>query len=189
MNQLDTALVEWVEECCGQPVDEAVRIPGGASRQAWVVTLADGARRFLRMDSGDSALSAVGYSLAREAQVYEWLTDTPVRAAGFCGVSPDGRALLLDFVEGAPGPLDNPELAREFMEQVTALHALEPPDHLAHDDLAVWTRAYRSTAPSPTRSSTSACAAWRRPRPAPRSDRCWFTAIWGRATCFTTAGG
>ena len=149
MNQLDTALVEWVEECCGQPVDEAVRIPGGASRQAWVVTLADGARRFLRMDSGDSALSAVGYSLAREAQVYEWLTDTPVRAAGFCGVSPDGRALLLDFVEGAPGPLDDPELAREFMEQVTALHALEPPDHLAHDDLAVWTRAYQEHCPEP----------------------------------------
>ncbi len=101
------------------------------------------------MDSGESALSAVGYDLDREARVYEWLADTPVRAAGFCGVSPDGRALLLGFVDGAPGPLDDPKLARDFMDQVSALHALEPPDHLAIDDLAVWTRAYQEHCPEP----------------------------------------
>ena len=149
MSGLDAAVAEWVEGCCGCGVADAERIPGGASRQAWVVTLADGTRRFLRMDSGESALSAVGYNLAREARVYEWLADTPVRAAGFCGVTPDGRALLLDFAEGAPGPLDDPELAREFMGQVNALHAIEPPDHLAIDDLAVWSRAYQEHCPDP----------------------------------------
>lgn len=147
MSGLDPAIAEWVEGCCGQSVAEAVRIPGGASRQAWVVTLGDGQRRFLRMDTGESALSAVGYDLGREARVYEWLADTPVRAAGFCGVRPDGRALLLDFVEGAPGPLDDPDLAREFMGQVNALHSLEPPDHLANDDMAVWSQAYRDHCP------------------------------------------
>ena len=68
---------------------------------------------------------------------------------GFCGVGPDGRALLLEFVEGAPGSLDDPKLARDFMGQVNTLHALEPPDHLAHDDLAVWTRTYREHCPNP----------------------------------------
>ncbi len=151
---MDRDLLAWVEECCGQGVADAVRIPGGASRQAWVVTLDDGGRRFLRMDAGTSALSAVGYDLAREARAYQWLTDKPVRAAGFCGVSPDGRALLLDFVEGGPGPLDDPDLARDFMEQVNALHGLEPPadlahGDLAHDDLAMWTRLYREHCPEP----------------------------------------
>ena len=149
---LEPDLLKWVEECCGQGVADANRIPGGASRQAWVVTLEDGGQQFLRMDAGTSALSAVGYNLAREAGVYRWLTDKPVRAAGFRGVSLDGRALLLDFVEGTPGPLDDPALARDFMEQVNALHALEPPPDLAHDDLAqgemkLWTRLYREHCP------------------------------------------
>ena len=149
MSELDRELLAWVEERCGQGVADAVRIPGGASRQAWVVTLGDGGQRFLRMDAGTSALSAVGYDLAREARAYQWLTDKPVRAAGFCGVSPDGRALLLDFVDGGPGPLDDPTLARDFMGQVNALHALDPPGDLAHDDLAVWTRLYREHCPEP----------------------------------------
>ncbi len=113
------------------------------------MTLDGGGQRFLRMDAGTSALSAVGYDLAREARAYQWLTDKPVRAAGFCGVSPDGRALLLDFVEGGPGPLDDPDLAKDFMEQVNALHALTPPADLAHDDLAVWTRLYREHCSEP----------------------------------------
>ena len=109
---------------------------------------------FLRMDAGTSALSSVGYDLGREAEVYRWLTDKPVRAAGFRGVSPDGRALLLDFVEGTPGPLDDSALAKDFMEQVNALHALDPPADLAHDDLALgemklWTRLYRDHCPEP----------------------------------------
>lgn len=103
----------------------------------------------MRMDAGTSALSAVGYDLAREARAYQWLSDKPVRAAGFCGVSPDGRALLLDFVDGGPGPLDDPELARDFMGQVNALHAVAPPAELAHDDLAVWTRLYREHCSEP----------------------------------------
>lgn len=146
---MDPELLGWVQECCGQGVADAVRIPGGASRQAWVVTLDDGRRRFLRMDAGTSALSAVGYDLAREARAYQWLADKPVRAAGFCGVSPDGKALLLDFVEGLPGPLDDPDLAKDFMGQVNALHALEPPADLAHDDLAVWARLYREHCAEP----------------------------------------
>ncbi len=149
MSELDRELLAWVKECCGQAVADVVRIPGGASRQAWVVTLDDGGQRFLRMDAGTSALSAVGYDLAREARAYQWLTDKPVRAAEFCGLSPDGRALLLDFVEGAPGPLNDRDLARDFMGQVNALHALEPPDDLAHDDLEVWTRLYREHCPEP----------------------------------------
>ncbi len=149
MSELDRELLAWVEDCCGQAVADAARMPGGASRQAWVVTLDQGGRKFLRMDAGSSALSAVGYDLAREARVYRWLTDKPVRAAGFCGVSPDGRALLLDFVEGEPGRLDDPSLARDFMAQVNALHALDPPPELAHDDLAVWTRLYREHCPDP----------------------------------------
>ena len=149
MSELDRDLSGWVEECCGQAVAGAVRIPGGASRQAWVVTLEDGGQQFLRMDAGTSALSAVGYDLVREAWVYRWLADKPVRAAGFRGVTPDGRALLLDFVEGTPGPLDDPVLAKDFMEQVNALHALTPPADLAHDDLAVWTLLYREHCPEP----------------------------------------
>ncbi|MXZ85007.1 MAG: phosphotransferase family protein [Acidimicrobiia bacterium] len=147
MSGLEPELLKWVEERCGQTVADAARIPGGASRQAWVVTLDDGSQLFLRMDAGTSALSAVGYNLAREAVVYRWLADKPVRAAGFRGVSPDGRALLLDFVEGAPGPLDDSALAREFMEQVNALHILEPPADLALDDLDVWSRLYREHCP------------------------------------------
>lgn len=149
MSGLEPELLKWVEECCSQGVADANRIPGGASRQAWVVTLEDGGQQFLRMDAGTSALSAVGYNLAREAGVYRWLTDKPVRAAGFRGVGPNGRALLLDFVEGTPGPLDDPALARDFMEQVNALHALEPPKELALDDLEVWTRLYREHCPVP----------------------------------------
>ncbi|MDE0579898.1 MAG: phosphotransferase family protein, partial [bacterium] len=75
MSGLEPELLKWVEECCGQGVADANRIPGGASRQAWVVTLEDGGQQFLRMDAGTSALSAVGYNLAREARVYRWLTD------------------------------------------------------------------------------------------------------------------
>ncbi len=149
MSALEPELLNWVEECCGRGVADAARIPGGASRQAWVVTLDDGCQQFLRMDAGTSALSAVGYDLGREAGVYRWLADKPVRAAGFRGVSPDGRALLLDFVEGAPGPLDDLALARDFMEQVNVLHSLEPPADLAHDDLAVWSQLYREHCPEP----------------------------------------
>ena len=149
MSGLDREQLAWVEACLGQAVADAARIPGGASRQAWVVTLDDGGQKFLRMDAGASALSAVGYDLAREARVYQWLTDKPVRAAGFCGISPDGRALILDFVDGGPGSLDDPGLARDFMGQVNALHALVPPADLAHDDLAVWAHLYREHCPEP----------------------------------------
>ncbi|WP_419918271.1 phosphotransferase family protein [Candidatus Poriferisocius sp.] len=149
MSDLVAEVARWVEECCGQPVATAVRIPGGASRQAWTVTLRSGERRFLRMDTGTSPLSIEGYDLAREARVYQWLAAKPVRVAGFCGVSPDGRALLLEFVDGTAGPLDDPHLARQFMDQVNALHALESPHHLLMDDLALWTRVYREHCPQP----------------------------------------
>ena len=149
MSGIEGDLLKWVEGCCGLAVAGVARIPGGASREAWVVTLEGGHRQFLRMDAGTSALSAVGYNLNREARVYRWLAEKPVQAAGFRGVSPDGRALLLDFVEGTPGPLDDRSLAREFMEQVNSLHALEPPSDLAIDDLAVWTRLYREHCPEP----------------------------------------
>ncbi len=147
MNNLDRELIDWIEHRCGQSVVEAVRIPGGASRQAWVVGLLDGQRRFLRMDNGTSPLTIVGYDLAREARVYDWLADTPVRAAASYGADPDGRVLLLEFLEGAPGPLDEAEVAQDFMGQVNALHALEPPDHLEVDDLARWTRIYDEHCP------------------------------------------
>ena len=149
MSELDRELLEWVEECSGHTVADASRIPGGASRQAWVVTIDGGEQLFLRMDAGTSALSAVGYDLTREAGVYRWLADKPVRVAGLGGISPDGRALLLEFVEGTPGPLDDPALARDFMEQVNALHALPPPADLAHDDLAVWAQIHREHCPEP----------------------------------------
>ena len=128
-------LVLWVEEIGGGVVIEADRRPGGARKEAWFVDLrrTDGSVRrcFLRYDRADPARTKDPWTLHREATVYLALQGTDVPVPRVLGVHPVHQAMLSERVEGETwfsrivDAGEREATARDFMEKLAALHALD----------------------------------------------------------------
>jgi aminoglycoside phosphotransferase (APT) family kinase protein len=135
-DDLDPALEAWVGEATGATRLTVHRGVGGASRAGHAVDaeLPDGtvAALWLRSDPGFGPQSNTLYSLPREAAVYRALGPTPLRVAELVAVHPTEPAFLLRRVEGASrfaqiaDPSEQLAIAQQFMEQLAALHRLDP---------------------------------------------------------------
>ena len=133
---LDPELVSWLADVTGAAGLEITRHTGGASRAGYAVDarLPDGTTRelWLRTDPGFGPQSATRYSLRREAAVYRALGPTPVRVAALVAVHPELPAFLMERVRGASrfaqiaDPATQVSIARQFVDQLAALHRLEP---------------------------------------------------------------
>ena len=133
----------------------ALRLGSGASRATWLVSLADGAERVLRADTGDGPMAGTELTLARESGVYVALAGSAVPIPRLVAATPEGDALLL---ERAPGTesldgLDAAARARVmdgYVDALAALHGLDAarlalpgfarptPGDPARAELALW---------------------------------------------------
>jgi aminoglycoside phosphotransferase (APT) family kinase protein len=164
-DDLDPALVAWIGEVTGAADVRIARGVGGASRAGHAVDVRfrDGtsAELWLRSDPGYGPQSDTLYSLRREAAVYRALGPTPLRVAELVAVHPVEPAFLLCRMPGESrfaqmsDPAEQLAVARQFMEQLAALHHLVPTeldlpelgepgrlrDHV-QDEIAEWERQY-----------------------------------------------
>lgn len=135
-DDLDPALEAWVAAVTGAARLTVHRGVGGASRAGHAVDaeLPDGRVEalWLRSDPGFGPQSNTLYSLRREAAVYRALGPTTMRVAELIAVHPSEPAFLLRRVEGASRfaqiaePAEQLAIAQQFMEELAALHRLDP---------------------------------------------------------------
>jgi aminoglycoside phosphotransferase (APT) family kinase protein len=125
----------WVEQVAEGRVTYADRQPGGGRKEAWFVDVErDGERveLFLRWDRTDPSLTGDPWTVPREAGVYAALQGTPVKVAPLLGVHPTEQAMLLERVEGRTWfselreESERAAVATDFMDQLAALHRLDP---------------------------------------------------------------
>jgi aminoglycoside phosphotransferase (APT) family kinase protein len=129
---MEARLRAWVEDAVGGSVATARRRHTGGSRAMWFVDIERGTdtlEAVVRVESG--ALDGTHLSLGREVAVYRALEPTSVPVPRLLGVSPDGRAALLERLRGRSdlsglSPPEASALLDSFISALAALHALEP---------------------------------------------------------------
>lgn len=121
----------WAEATAGSAISDVRPIPGGASRQSFVLTFADGNLVFLRSDHGGGPMSGTIFTLQREARLLKALAGSAVKVPRIHAVSSDPDAILMDCVPGSSnyGDLEDPSarrhIERELINQLAALHGLD----------------------------------------------------------------
>lgn len=134
--ELPAELCRWLADLAGGRLAGINRVPGGARKEAWLVDVerSDGsvAELFLRYDRTDPRETADPWTLHREAAVYLALQDTDVLVPRVLGVHPVHQAILSERLVGGnwfSRIIDAEEAlatARHFMQQLAALHRLDP---------------------------------------------------------------
>ena len=161
--ELPAEICGWLADLAGGRLVQINRVPGGARKEAWLVDVerSDGsiAELFLRYDRTDPQETVDPWTLHREASVYLALQDTDVLVPRVLGVHPVHQAMLSERLVGGSWfsrITDADEalaIACHFMEQLAALHRLDPstldlpefptpstiPDAVAHE-LDEWDR-------------------------------------------------
>ncbi|WP_380872920.1 hypothetical protein ACFB49_38150 [Sphingomonas sp. DBB INV C78] len=170
--QLDGKVVAWAEGVAGAAITHVRPIPGGASRQSYILTFAKpsaiGGTAFLRSDHGGGPMSDTIFTLQREARLLEGLAGTAVRVAHIHAASAELDAILMECVAGSSdyGSLTDPaarrQIERELIDQLATLHGLDVDvgaafgGHVAgtigdvlRDDLATWRGMLEQQVPDP----------------------------------------
>ncbi len=135
---LPDEVVEWIADHAGGRVVRVDRQVGGGRKEAWFVDVeqADGSvdELFLRYDRSDPKLTADPWTVHREAEVYVALQTTEVLVPRVYAVHPVHQAMLSQRVRGGnwfariTDPDEALATARHFMEQLAALHRIDPSD-------------------------------------------------------------
>lgn len=97
---LEARLESWVETTCALPVEALNLIPGGASRRSYSVTLRDGSRYFLRVDTGEGPLSGSEMNLDRERRFISPVCGRGLPVPSIIAYEKELNALLMEHVEG-----------------------------------------------------------------------------------------
>ena len=139
-NVLDEELVGWIRAVTGAATVRAERRSGGASRAGYAIdaVAADGTTQelWLRLDTGYGPQSGGVYTVRREGAVYRALAGTPVRVAQLLAIHPTLDAFLAERLTGRnwfaqiTDPAEQESTARDFMDQLAAIHALLDTAHL-----------------------------------------------------------
>jgi aminoglycoside phosphotransferase (APT) family kinase protein len=134
----------WIEAVTGQPVIEADRIPGGATREGWFVDVAtpEGGTRELFVRYSPAALPqrSAFHRLGTEAAVMKALAPHGVAVPTILGVHPQREAVLSERVAGATwfyrikDPDEQVRVARDFVANLAQWHRLDP-GNLGIDEL------------------------------------------------------
>jgi aminoglycoside phosphotransferase (APT) family kinase protein len=156
----------------GAAVTHIQSIPGGASRQSYILTFAEpsaiGGTAFLRSDHGGGPMSDTIFTLQREARLLEGLAGTAVRVARIHAASAELDAILMEYVPGSSdyGGLTDPatrrQIERELIDQLATLHGLDVDvgaafgghaaatiSEVLRNDLATWRGMLEQRVPSP----------------------------------------
>ena len=133
---LPHALQEWIRSVVGGDIASMERRSGGMSRQSWVLTNqqppARFAQVFCRRTRPSSPLASTTYDLAHEAVAYQSLAGTGLPMPELYGQSPDGSALLLEYIDAeadfntVAGTDRGEAVAGHFMSVLAQLHQLHP---------------------------------------------------------------
>ena len=188
---MEERLRSFVERATGARVERSVRAGTGASRATWLVTLADGAERVLRADTGDGPMAGTELTLAREAAVYRALAGGSVPIPRLVAAKPEGDALLVERAPGADSldglePAARARVMDAYVDALAALHAVDAsrlalpgfarpaPDDPAGAELALWRGVLdaRVTRPAPLGRFAFAWLARHAPRRADRISLC-----------------
>jgi aminoglycoside phosphotransferase (APT) family kinase protein len=134
--RLPDDLLDWVAEVARGSVVAAFRVPGGASREAWFIDVAqmDGASMplFLRYSRKRRSADSAFHDLRTEAAIFRALHGTGVTVPRTIGVHPTYEAMLAERVEGdtwfhrIADPDEQVLVAQDFIRNLAALHRLDP---------------------------------------------------------------
>lgn len=166
---IDDELIAWIASVTDAVKVRTERRSGGASRAGYAVDIerADATtdELWLRIDTGYGPQSSTVYTVRREGAVYRALRDSAVRVARLIAIHPARDAFLAERLTGRnwfseiQDPVEQVTTAREFMQQLAALHAIDvttldlpelgaptTPSRHVRDELDIWHAQYRETA-------------------------------------------
>ena len=129
-------VISWIQSVTGEPVTEADRIPGGATREGWFVDVAtpEGSTRELFVRYSPAALPERGafHRLGTEAAIMKALAPQGVAVPTILGVHPQREAVLSERVGGATwfyrikDPDEQVRVAQDFIRNLARWHGLDP---------------------------------------------------------------
>jgi aminoglycoside phosphotransferase (APT) family kinase protein len=132
---LPTSITNWIEEVTTGTVSRAVRVPGGASREAWFVDVdlhGTFHALFLRYDPQPQGGDSPFWPLRIEGEIFQALYGTGVTVPRTLAVHPTEAAILAERVPGATwfsritDPDEQVRTAQDFIRNLAALHRLDP---------------------------------------------------------------
>jgi aminoglycoside phosphotransferase (APT) family kinase protein len=133
---LPADLLQWVGTVAGGTVVAAIRVPGGASREAWFIDVQEpgSAPRplFLRYSRERKPPGSAFHDLRTEAAIFDALYGTGVTVPRTLGVHPVHEAMLAERVDGETwfsrikDPDEQVRVAQDFIRNLAALHRLDP---------------------------------------------------------------
>jgi aminoglycoside phosphotransferase (APT) family kinase protein len=132
MSVLDPKLLGWIEGIMGTPVSAVQELPGGASRNSYIVRGGGAAKSFLRLDAGHGPLSGTAFTLAREYAVLSQVQGNGVPVPRVLAFSPEHNAALMEFIPGytsyqkTGSQAEETKLRRDLMAAVVTLQRIDP---------------------------------------------------------------
>jgi aminoglycoside phosphotransferase (APT) family kinase protein len=121
-------LEAWVARVTGQPVVALEPIPGGGSRNTFVVDTGDRKRYLLRVDNGLGPLSKTIFTIGREYRILTALHAVGLAVPAIYHYSDELDAMLMEFLAGKTSyqTSPDPELQRRIqwnlMHEIVAVH-------------------------------------------------------------------
>lgn len=119
----EVSLQRWVADLFGATVVIWERVPGGASRLSFRVSISGGASYFVRADRGAGPLSGTRYDLQREHEIISGLHAAGLPVPAVYAWSPELNAILMEAVAGNSGPegMQDVALQQGLLECIVAL--------------------------------------------------------------------
>jgi aminoglycoside phosphotransferase (APT) family kinase protein len=127
-----TSLNDWVEQVTAQRVVSCDPIPGGGSRNTYVVDSADGTRYLLRVDNGLGPLSKTVFTIGREHRILTALHSAGLAVPRIHHYSTEHDAMLMEYIRGrtsyqtTPSPDLQRRIQDQLMREIVRLHACDP---------------------------------------------------------------
>jgi aminoglycoside phosphotransferase (APT) family kinase protein len=168
-NRLPLTVYRWIADVTKAVVAEAVRLPGGNRREAWLVHLEepDHSRKtlFLRYDSADPSKVGEYYTIRREADVYRVVTSFGIMAPPIVAVHPTLELALFEAIKGeselkkVSDASVRSTIMSDFIRELAKLHSVDAADiamsglgpvkslqEHVEDELTIWEQLYRHAA-------------------------------------------
>jgi len=133
---LPSDVIEWVQEVAGSPVVSAERVPGGATREAWFIDVADNhelpRELFVRYTATPMPYRSAFHTLGTEAEIMIALRKVGHTVPKVFAVHPSREAILSERVPGATwfyritDPEEQVSVARDFIVNLARQHRLDP---------------------------------------------------------------
>ncbi len=134
---LPTEILRWIETEMSAPVTRTQRVPGGSTREAWLVDVGAGdasdrgQELFLRFDRRPAEKLGIFWPLQVEAKVFRALHGTGVTVPVIHAFHPTLQAILAERVDGdtwfyrITDPAEQVSTAQDFIRNLAKLHLID----------------------------------------------------------------